>query len=106
MGFWFMAGSGHVPWRYTASTSPAGPAAEVTGTDRKNMLGGEKKKKSTQTQRTKHSFSIFLSFFSFLTDFVKVSLGTKSETSTDVSWINVGFVRARRSCVRVCMCIA
>lgn len=66
----------------------------------------EKKKKSTQTQRTKHSFSIFLSFFSFLTDFVKVSLGTKSETSTDVSWINVGFVRARRSCVRVCMCIA
>lgn len=45
MGFWFMAGSGHVPWRYTASTSPAGPAAEVTGTDRKNMLGGKKKKK-------------------------------------------------------------
>lgn len=71
MGFWFIAGSEHVPRRYIASAPPAGRAAEVAGTERKSMLGGknrdgEGKKKSTQTsQRERHtSLAHFSSFFS------------------------------------------
>lgn len=65
MGFWFMAGSGHVPWRYTASTSPAGLAAEVTGTDRKNMLGGKKKKNPPRHREQNTALAYFSPFSLF-----------------------------------------
>lgn len=111
MGFWFMAGSEHVPRRYIASAPPAGRAAEVAGTERKSMLGGKnrdgegKKKKSTQTsQRERHtSLAHFSSFFLSVCSFKNVSRDKDLNVYgrlLDCCWFSV---TACCSCVRACL---
>lgn len=51
MGFWFMADSGHVPWRYTASTSPHRPCCWGDWCWKKASVRGKKQGKGEKNPR-------------------------------------------------------
>ena len=69
------------------------------------MLREKKNPPRHHTGSDTERLHISLLFFPFLTDLVKVSLATKSETSMDVSWITVGFLRLPAAAVCVCVCV-